>query len=68
MWEMVFEVDVQLMRALKLKIAVKVVVDNYADTRCVIFANQLSRMPASFLEVVYVYIEKSLCGVVLIVV
>ena len=45
------------MRALKLKIVVELALDNHEVTRCVLSSNQLSRMRAIFLAVVFLYID-----------
>ena len=49
----------ELIRALELKVAVILALNDYEDIRCVIFANQLYHMQANFLAVVSHYIEES---------
>ena len=66
MLEVIIKERGELLRALKLKIAVEVVFDDYGDTRCVLFFIQLSQIQASFLRW-FVYIRESLRAVALIV-
>ena len=49
----------ELIRALELKVAVELALDDYEYTRCVLFANQLSQMLATSLSVVFLYTEES---------
>ena len=58
-WELLIEVGVEVIRELKLMVAVELVLDDFGDTPCVLSANQLLRMQASFLAVVFLYIEES---------
>ena len=58
-WQIVIALSVELMRVLEFKVAVELALNDYGDSRCVLSANQLSQMQATFQAVVCLYIEES---------